>query len=297
MTANRLRILFVDDEEKALHGIRRLLHHQCETWEMEFATDGISALAMMAERPVDVVISDMKMPIMDGAEFLSQVRTRHPSTVRIILSGFCEREAVMRTIGPSHRYLAKPCSQKELVDAVEQALALRNYIDGNPLKTVVSNLSHLPTLPATYATIVRELGSDSASAETVAEVVGGDIAISAQLMKLTNSAYFNRPMKATTVRQAIQALGFDNVRAVVLLAGIFEVSAGTDSDGKRTAISRRAVVGRTGGIWTRFACAPVGRSDRARVEVRRSVGCGTGNNARPDRLCGHSTRSCGEAGT
>ncbi len=189
---------------------------------MEFVTSGAAALALMAQKPVDVVVSDMKMPQMDGAQLLAEIRTRHPSTVRIILSGFAERESILRTIGPSHRYLAKPCSHDVLVSAIQQAMALHNYIGGESVKATVATLTHLPTLPATYSAILRELESEYASADTLADKVVEDVAISAQLMKLTNSAYFSLPVKATTVKQAVQALGFENVRAVVLLAGVFD---------------------------------------------------------------------------
>lgn len=218
----KLRVLFVDDEDNVLQGLRRQMREQRAAWEMQFFNSASVALSYMAANPVDVVVSDMRMPNIDGAQFLNLVRSRHPKVVRIILSGFAEREAILRTIGPSHRYLAKPCAQRDLVGAIDQALALRRYIDLDDVRGTVSQLTHLPTLPTVYVAIMKELEAEFASVDSLAEKISEDVAVSAQLIKLTNSAYFSLPVQATTVRQAIHFLGFENVRSVLLLTGVFE---------------------------------------------------------------------------
>ena len=109
------RLLFVDDEEHILDGLRRMLRPMRGQWDMVFAGSGEEALAIMEETPFDVVISDMRMPEMDGAQLLSEVQKRHPEAARIILSGYAAKESVLRTVGPTHQYLAKPCDPRELV--------------------------------------------------------------------------------------------------------------------------------------------------------------------------------------
>ena len=215
-------VLFVYDEENILNGIKRLLRSKRNAWNMEFATSGAAALEFLSKTHADVVVSDMRMPQMDGAELLSKVQARYPDTVRIVLSGYAEREAILRTIGPSHRYLAKPCREEVLVGAIESSLRLRAVLASDQIKRSVAGLTHLPTLPKIYGVILNELQSEFASADSLSEKVEQDVAISAQILKLTNSAYFGMPRKVATVKQAIQFLGFDNVRAVVLLAGVFE---------------------------------------------------------------------------
>lgn len=221
-SAPRPRILFVDDEENVLSGLKRLLRAKRGDWDMDFAASGEEALQKLHETPADVVISDMRMPKMDGAELLSHVQQLYPDTVRIILSGFANREAVIRTIGPSHRYLAKPCSEQTLIRTIDKSLDLRTRLNSDALKLSVAGLTHLPTLPKLYNDILKELSSDFASADSLAKVVERDIAVSAQLLKITNSAYFGVSHHVTNIRQAIQYLGFENVRAIVLLAGVFD---------------------------------------------------------------------------
>ena len=93
-------LLFVDDETRVLQGLQRQLRNMRDEWDMNFLDGGRKALEFMATRRVDVLVSDMMMPEMDGAELLTEVSKRHPNTVRIILSGHAEREAVLRLVGP-----------------------------------------------------------------------------------------------------------------------------------------------------------------------------------------------------
>lgn len=216
------QILFVDDEENVLRGLARMLRNRRVSWDMRFASSGAQALSMIDEKPAAIVISDMRMPGMSGAELLSEIQKKHPGTIRMVLSGFAEREAVLKTIGPSHRYLAKPISEELLVQSIENALKLRSYLHAEAVQTTVAGLSHLPTLPDIYTAILAELNSDLGSAERLAAIIEKDMGTTTLLMKLTNSAYFSLPQRCLTVKQAVNVLGFDNIRAAVLLAGVFD---------------------------------------------------------------------------
>src|ERR1700690_3452566 len=118
---NRRRILFVDDEQNVLSGLRNLLRKQRDHWEMLFVTSGAAALAEMEQAPVDVIVSDMRMPGMDGGTLLGHVKERHPSTVRIVLSGYAEREAVSRVMSVAHQFLSKPAEADAVRAVIERA--------------------------------------------------------------------------------------------------------------------------------------------------------------------------------
>ena len=141
-------LLFVDDEPKVLQGLQRQLRPMRNDWNMNFIEGGEKALAFMAANPVDIVISDMMMPVMDGSQLLTEVVKRHPRTVRIILSGHAEREAVLRLVGPAHQYLSKPCDADELRKAIARAFALRDLLGNERLKQLTTRIKNLPTLPA-----------------------------------------------------------------------------------------------------------------------------------------------------
>lgn len=110
MQEKRLRILFVDDDGNILSGLRRSLHGMAASWDMTFCDGGEKALAALEQHFFDVVVSDMRMPGMDGADLLTRVQKQYPDTIRVILSGYADQNSVMRTVGPAHVYLAKPCT-------------------------------------------------------------------------------------------------------------------------------------------------------------------------------------------
>jgi CheY-like chemotaxis protein len=85
------RLLFVDDEAMVLDGLRRALHGMREGWEMRFVESGAAALEALEKERYDAVVSDMRMPMMDGAQLLEEVKQRYPDMVRMILSGAVEQ--------------------------------------------------------------------------------------------------------------------------------------------------------------------------------------------------------------
>ena len=127
-------LLFVDDEPRVLQGLERQLHGMRHEWQMSFAESGHKALQFMAANPVEVIVSDMMMPGMDGAELLTEVMKRHPSVIRIVLSGHTDRESTLRLVGPAHQYLSKPCNADELRGAIERAFVMRDLLANEKLK-------------------------------------------------------------------------------------------------------------------------------------------------------------------
>lgn len=216
------KILFVDDERHILDGLRRMLRSFADGWTMRFAASGEDALVMLEEEPADVIVTDMRMPGMDGAELLTKVRSRFPGSVRIILSGYADEEAILRTVGPAHQYLAKPCDSKTLTATIERALNLRKYLASKEMQLLVTGVEHLPTLPTTYVELIEHLKSPRASSASVARIIEKDVAMLVQTLKLTNSAYFGLPTKVDSPLQAVRLLGFETIKSLVLMIGLFE---------------------------------------------------------------------------
>ena len=141
------KILFVDDEDKVLNGIERQLS---DDFDIETATSGQEGLERIADSgPFAVVVSDMRMPGMNGVEFLSQVRERSPDTTRMLLTGYADLQTSMAAINDGHifRFLTKPCAVTTLTDAVASGIkqyrlvnAERELVDGT-LKGSIKVLS------------------------------------------------------------------------------------------------------------------------------------------------------------
>lgn len=226
------RILFVDDEPNILQGLQRMLRSMRREWDMHFLDNGKAALAAMAENPFDAVVTDMRMPGMDGAELLSEIRRLYPEAIRVILSGYSELEAVMRTVGPAHQYLAKPCSAQILIDVLRRAIELRRLLECEGLRKLLAGLKSLPTPSNTYYAVVSYIDDPRASANGLAEIIAKDVAMTAELLKVTNSAYFTVPSKVNTPLQAVRILGFETLRALVLRIGIFRSFKGLPATGR-----------------------------------------------------------------
>jgi len=214
-------LLFVDDEPNVLQGLQRQLRPMRHEWDMNFIQGGQKALEFMCSRAVDIVISDMMMPGMDGSQLLTEVAKRHPQTVRIILSGHAEREAVMRLVGPAHQYLSKPCDADELRKAIARALALRDLLGNERLKQLTTRIKNLPTLPALQNQLTEELRKESPSMERVGEIISRDIGMTAKILQLVNSAFFGLAQSINNPAEAAVYLGLNTIRSLALSVGIF----------------------------------------------------------------------------
>ncbi|MGB7342576.1 MAG: response regulator [Pirellulaceae bacterium] len=214
------KILFVDDEPNVLSGLRRMLRGQRKVWEMHFANGGAAALELLAEQSFDVVVSDMRMPGIDGAELLTRVSKLYPNMVRLVLSGQSEHEKIFRAIGPAHQFMSKPCESEVLIETIERACGLHSELQDESLKNLTSQLTCLPTLPQIYRDLVCELKSDEASLQRIGEKIESDLAMTAKVLQLVNSSFFGLPQHVTCPKHAVSLLGLDVIRPLVLSASI-----------------------------------------------------------------------------
>lgn len=215
------RILFVDDEPMLLKGLERSLRGMRNEWDMQFVAGGPEALEAMARAPFDVVISDMRMPGMDGAQLLDLVRKRFSQTVRMVLSGQSDKDAVFRAIRPTHQYLSKPCDIEELKQKLKGALALRDVLNSPELKQRVSQMETVPSLPFLYRRLRNELESAHPSLREAGDIVSRDPGMTAKLLQLVNSAFLGTASRLSCPKQAVSIIGIDNLRSMVSSGAAF----------------------------------------------------------------------------
>ena len=215
------RIMFVDDEPMVLNGLRRSLHGMREAWDMQFVESATAALQALEKEPYDAIISDMRMPSMDGADLLDQVKQRYPDTVRMILSGQASRGAMFRSIAPAHQFLSKPCDPQELATRLSQAFAMRDLLSNQSVKTVVSRLRSLPSLPALYEEVMAQLRSEEPSFAQIARIISKDVGMATKILQLANSAFMGTSGRVSSLLQSLTLIGLDNVRTLVLSVNVF----------------------------------------------------------------------------
>ena len=145
----------------------------------------------------------------------------HPHTVRLVLSGHADREAVLRLVGPAHQYLSKPCDAGELRLAIERALTLRDLLANEQLKELTSRIGTLPSLPSLHLQLTEELRKQDPSVERIAEIISKDIGMTTKVLQLVNSAFFGLAQPATNPMEAVMFLGLATVRSLVFSLQIF----------------------------------------------------------------------------
>ena len=217
-----VRILFVDDEPMVLDGIRRMLLGQRREWEMQFAISGDVALQLCANSPVDVIVTDMRMPEMDGATLLEQIAQRYPDMIRVVLSGHSELDAALRALNVAHQYLAKPCEGPALLQTLRDALLLRARLTNDRVRQLANRLGSLPSVPRTFSRINRLLADPASNMADVAGAISEDPALTGKVLHLANSAFFGRAHHATSLHAATALLGVAAIRHLVLTAEMFD---------------------------------------------------------------------------
>ncbi len=217
------RVLFVDDESKILDGLKRTLHADRQRWDMQFAVGGEAALRACEEKSFDVVVSDMRMPGMDGATLLGHIRDRFPSTARVILSGYSEVTLAARSARVAHRFLAKPCNVSELQTTIECVCTLQDVLGSPKIRAVIGSVGSLPSLSATYNALTTALGRPDSSISDVAKILEHDVAMSAKVLQLVNSAFFGLAQTVTSLTSAASYLGMETLKNLALVSEAFKV--------------------------------------------------------------------------
>jgi HD-like signal output (HDOD) protein/ActR/RegA family two-component response regulator len=215
------RVLFVDDEPNVIQALQRMLHSMRGEWEMTFAVSGQEALSILSKSDFDVVVTDMKMPGMSGAELLVQVASRFPEVARIILSGQVERDSILQLARTTHTFLSKPCDTATLKTAIARSCALGALLNDKGLRRVVATVRSLPSLPALYCEIMQAIQEDRASITEIGDIVSKDMGMSATVLRVANSASFGAPKQICNPTEAISYVGIDNLRSLILSAHVF----------------------------------------------------------------------------
>lgn len=216
-----IRILFVDDEVRILEGVRRSMHCMRGEWQMRFECSAALALKALATESADVVVSDMRMPGMEGSQLLSEVKRLYPQAVRIILSGQSEPDSVVRATRTAHQYLSKPCEAQTLKSAISRTTDLRAILSSDKLLAIVGNVDALPTAPQIYHKLLECLRDPLATIDSLAEIIRQDVAMTAKVVMLANSGFFGIREPVQTLERAVSFVGMEAISTLVLGQELF----------------------------------------------------------------------------
>ncbi len=212
-------ILIVDDELQILKSLRRLFLDA--DYDLICVQSGEAALEALFENPVDLIISDMRMPEMDGLELLSRVKKDYPGVIRIILSAASDEKPILKSIqkGIAMIYIMKPWSNNDILRTVDRIFETESLLNNGNLLKEFNNISELPTLKSSYRRIV-DMTENDADLGDITAAIELDQSIATKILHIANSAYFG--VKTGSVKQAVLFLGFNNLRSVIVSTSFFD---------------------------------------------------------------------------
>ncbi len=225
-----IHILLVDDELSILNDVREMLIYGDTGWNVQLAQSAERALDMLETQAFDVVIADLKMPGMDGAELLAIVRDQHPDVMRILMSGNADTTFTARLVPQAHQFLHKPCQPSHVREVVGRAWELGQRLASPDLKAALGLVGDLPRPPHSVLRLNALLDDPEADMSDVADVVEHDVALTAKLFKLVNSASYGLTREIRDVRETISYLGMNTVRNLAISVEVLRAVSALSDD-------------------------------------------------------------------
>jgi len=212
------KILFVDDEEQILKSLRRIFFKS--EYNCFFALSGKEALVYLKEYDINLIISDIRMPVMNGFELLEKAKKYYPNVIRIALSGYSDRSDVITALEKNLAkiYLYKPWDNKELRYIISSVFQLEDNLHDKGLFELFNNLESLPTVPKVYKKINKMLDNNE-SIDNIRLEIEKDQSLASRILKVANSAFY--AAKTGSIKQAILYIGLINVKNIVVSNAIF----------------------------------------------------------------------------
>src|SRR5687767_6623462 len=187
-----------------------------EHYEVFTARSGSEAIKLMHTRRFDVVVTDLTMPDMDGLQFLGHVVRHQPDCARLIVSGYADRLKVAKCLFVGHRYFNKPLPVQPLADLLIRLASFRDLVSNDKVRRIIGGIGALPGPPETFLKIEKALESPHVSMQEIAEVIEHDVVVTAKLLQIVNSAQFGIRHKVVSITEAVQLVGIEAVRGLVL---------------------------------------------------------------------------------
>ena len=212
----KLAVLFVDDNENILQGLRRNLRPMHQEWDLHFAGGGAEALKIMNAVRIDVIVSDIRMPGMDGVALLKETKEIHGHTVRFVLSGQCEEDSLTTLLEVSHQYMAKPLDTAAIISTIKPILDSKARLFDEDLKKFITSLSSLPSLPSLHEAIIAELQGPHPTTQGIENLLLRDISLIAKIFQVMNSSYFGPSRDINTIAYVWELLGMERIKTLIL---------------------------------------------------------------------------------
>ncbi len=215
-----INLIIVDDEEEELRELKKISLLE-PGWNIRFAKSGKEALELLGKSDYDMIISDMRMPGMDGAELLLKVKKKYPQIIRVIMSGPRDRTVLFSTTQVAHQFFTKPYDVANLRRKIAKTIFLRKHLNNDNLVKIITGLENLPSLPEVFLQLEQSLHSPNVSAHQVGKIIAKDISMTARILQFINSPFFGLQKKINDPIQAVTLLGINTIKSLALHLKVF----------------------------------------------------------------------------
>jgi HD-like signal output (HDOD) protein len=212
------KVLFVDDEINVLKSIERGFLHS--NFEVVTALSAKEGLRILDSDEIDIVVTDYRMPWMDGLQFLQCVKDRYPRINRVILSGYIEKSVAIESLtrGLASSYILKPWKNDEIEIKLKHILSTRKTLQSRKLLEIINRITYLPTLPNIFQEFMVAVNKERSMAE-IAQIIQKDPAVATKVLQIANSAFYGIK-NCNSVKQAAMTLGLETLQDVLLTISV-----------------------------------------------------------------------------
>ncbi|MBC8061312.1 MAG: HDOD domain-containing protein [Clostridiaceae bacterium] len=217
-------VLFVDDDNSILKSIRReLMDADFKTF---FVDSGQEALKFLYENKVDILVTDMMMPNMDGSELLKRVKYLYPNVVKVVLSGYVDQKIIFKLINSnlSKAFINKPWRENELIDTIHDIIEINEKLNNVDIIGIINSSNKLPTLPVMYNQISNLIEDEKSEVDDIIKLINTDQVIASKILRVVNSAFYG--VKTASIKAAILNLGLANLKSIIITSQVFSLRDG-----------------------------------------------------------------------
>lgn len=217
------KILFVDDEAVLLDFYESYFKYR-EGWEASLCSDPLSVEEILRDKEIDIVVSDLNMPQINGAELLATIGKNFPWVIRIILTSESNNTLSLRAVKYAHRCLEKPVNMAEIESEIENAYLIYKSEISRIVRTILTGLDSIPVMPKVYSELVSEIKKgDEASLHRIGNLVSEDPGMSLNVLRVVNSPYFGSELTINKPEHAVTMLGLNIVKNLILTAELIDL--------------------------------------------------------------------------
>lgn len=224
-------IYFIGFAGAELSSLESALAALSALWEVTWPENTTKADHVLAAAPPDAIVINMAPQDHAGAQWLHDTAARWPKAVLFIIGEISDQSLIVNCIGGTHQFISRPVKGTELTAIVQRGLALDAWLSSDALQALAPRLRRLPSLPATYFELLKQIESPAFSTQSIGEVIARDPVVTARLLQLVNSSAFALAQKVTDPADAVSLLGIETIKAMVLCLQVFSPSDETRRSG------------------------------------------------------------------